>query len=135
MRKCEVCGEDLYKRITFSNIFKIKYFEHMKCMSKLYFNNDRLIIPITNNLVYYDYLFLEIDSRYNAEYFETKYLSKILDRNLQDSTWSILLFYERRLFERFSQEDFQILFSLSNMPFLIISLVFYDFTKILDDNL
>ncbi|MCK5388080.1 MAG: hypothetical protein KAJ22_02245 [Candidatus Izimaplasma sp.] len=135
MRKCVVCGEDLYKRITFFNIFKTKYFEHIKCINKLQFNNDRLIIPITNNLVYYDYLFIEIDSRYNVEYFETKYISIILDRNLNDSSWSILLFYKTGLFDRFSHSDFLILFSLSNLPFLIISLVYCDLSKILSDNL
>ncbi len=135
MKICKICNEDLYKDISFENIFKMNYTVHASCINNLVFNNDRLVIPINNNLIYYDYVFNELNQNYNTEYLEMKYMNKLLMNNIRKSDWSIIIFYESGLFDTFKGVDLLILFSLSNSPFLIVSLIFHDFSKIFNEKM
>ncbi len=133
MNKCKICNKDLYQDISFKNIFKINYTVHSNCLDNIVINNDSAAFPIDGNTVYYDYLFFEIREDYNFEYLEEKYLSILIQRNIESMNWSILIFYERGLFDGFSSDDMQILFSLANSPILIISFIYYDMSIVLSD--
>jgi len=127
---CKICNKSLYEKISFINIFKSNYTVHDKCLSNLRFNNDTLSIPIANNLIHYDYLFDYILDEHKSVYLEQKYMSIIYSRNLSTNDWSILIYYENGLFDDFSGDDFLILFSLSNNPFLVISLTYFELSNI-----
>lgn len=135
MKICKICNENLYKDITFENIFKNNYTVHASCINNLVFNNDRIAIPINNNLIYYDYVFQDLNENYNYDYLEMKYMNKLLINNIDKSDWSIIIYYESGLFDSFKDIDLLILFSLSNSPFLIVSLIFHDFSKIFYDEM
>lgn len=135
MKICKICNENLYKDITFENIFKNNYTVHASCINNLVFNNDRITIPINNNLIYYDYVFQDLNENYNYDYLEMKYMNKLLINNIDKSDWSIIIYYESGLFDSFKDIDLLILFSLSNSPFLIVSLIFHDFSKIFYDEM
>jgi hypothetical protein len=135
MDLCKICNKSLYEKISFVNIFRSNQSVHDKCIENLSFNNDTVSIPIMNNLIHYDYLFDYILEDNNSLYLEQKYMSRILERNLDTNEWSILIYYEKGLFKSFSDDDFLILFSLSNNPFLVISLTFFDLSNIITINL
>jgi len=135
MEKCQICNIDLYHIISFENIFKNKQETHKKCLEKLEFNIDRIALPIINNYIYYDYAFCNLDSDFNIEYLELKYLGNIVYRNMKTDDWSILLFYSENLFEKFNHNDFLIFFSLSKVPFLFISLIEEDISFIFHNDL
>lgn len=129
MSVCKICNEDLYKKITFSNIFQFGYTVHSDCINNLLINSDRIAFPIDGNIVYYDYIFKDIKSTYNIEYLESEYFQYIFTRNTKEIDWSIIIFYERGLFDDFSEDDKLILFSLANTPILIVSLIYYDLSS------
>jgi len=135
MRKCKICNKDLYQTITFNNLFKLNYSVHDNCVNSLVINSDRIVFPISNNLIYYDYIFYEINDSYNLQYLETKYMCDLLFKNINNKDWSIILFYEEGLFGSFKQNEFLILFALSKLPVLIVSLIYYDLSIIFNDNI
>jgi len=122
MRKCKICKQPIYAEISFSSLFKNDYIVHSNCVNSLLFNNDKEAFPFMNKLVYYDYLFWQVNPTYNLQYLEIKYGGILLKRNLINKDWSIIIYYEDNLFNRFKESDYQILFSLSPLPILIISL-------------
>ena len=134
MAKCMICNDDLYKNVSFNNLLKMNYTVHDSCINYLIINNDRAAFPMNDNIVYYDYLFYDLKSDYNFQYLETKYMSKLYDRNLDNKDWSIIIYYEDGLFADYSYNDIQILFSLANMPVLIISLIYHDFSEVFNEN-
>ena len=135
MRKCNICNNDLYQMITFNNLFKLNYSVHDKCIKSLVINSDRMAFPVTNNLIYYDYLFYEINEKYNLDYLETKYMCDLLNRNINNRDWSIIIFYEEGLFGGFMQSELPILFALSKLPVLIVSLIYHDLSIIFNENI
>ena len=134
MAKCMICNDDLYENISFTNLFRMNYTVHDNCVKSLIINTDRVAIPVEANIVYYDYLFYDINNDYNFEYLEDKYLERLYIRNLENRDWSIIIFYEEDLFINFSYSDIQILFSLANMPVLIFSIIYYDLSKFFYEN-
>jgi len=130
MSICKICNEDLYNKITFSNLFQFRYTVHSKCVNKLIINNDRIAFPIDGNIVYYDYIFKDIKSTHNLEYLESEYFQYIIIRNTINVDWSMLIYYEQGLFDDFSEDDMLILFSLANTPILIVSVIYYDLSSI-----
>jgi len=132
---CKICNKSLYEKISFINIFRNDYSVHDKCIGNLEFNNDTICIPIMNNLIHYDYLFDYIIEQHNSIYLEQKYMSIIYKRNINSNEWSIMLYYEKGLFDDFLGDDFLILFSLSNNPFLVISLTYFDLSSIIMHNI
>ncbi len=78
MLECKICGKNLYKSITFTNMFKLDYIVHNECIDKLEFNNEEEIIPIESNTIIYDYVFKRLPTNFNKEYLEFKYLIKTL---------------------------------------------------------
>ncbi len=135
MEKCRICNGDLYEIISFENIFKNKYSVHTKCYDSLIFNNDRIVIPITNNIIYYDCLFLNINANYNSEYLEAIYMGNLIYKNMKNRDWSVIIYYEEGLFDGFLHNDMLILFSLSNFPFLLISYIYYDLSIIVNEKM
>ncbi len=85
-------------------------------------------------LIYYDYLFYDINPTYNFEYLEVEYMQILFQRNLVNYDWSIIIFYEEGVFDAFSDSDLQILFSLSNKPVLIISIIYSDMSSIFNES-
>ena len=130
MSKCKICKGDLYQTISFQNIFKNNYSVHDECMNNIVINSDRTVFPITGNTVYFDYIFFEVNSRYDYEYLEQEYMHILLSRNLMNKNWSIIIQYEKGLFDAFSPNEFLILFSLASSPILIVSLVFVDLSVV-----
>lgn len=135
MAKCMICNDDLYKNISYNNLFRMNYTVHDSCINNLIINTDRIAFPVEGNIIYYDYLFYDLNSNYNIEYLEEKYLRKLYIRNLENRDWSIIIFYKEGLFADFSYDDIQILFSLVNVPVLIISVIYYDMSKIFNENI
>ncbi len=121
MRFCKICNQPIYKNLSFCNLFKSNYIVHFECLNNLDFNDDKEAIPFEAKLIYYDYLFYQLKATYNYEYLETKYSYILYQRNLKNRNWSIIIYYEEGLFKQFNYHDFQILFSLSSLPVLIIS--------------
>jgi len=135
MEKCQICNIDLYRDITFENIFKINYQVHLNCLNNLDFNNDRTAIPINNNYIYYDTVFNNINEEFNKQYLEFKYLGEVILKNIENNDWSIVIIYSENLFSKFNKSDFLIFFSLSKAPFLFISLTDRDLSFIFHYNL
>jgi len=134
MSKCKICNKELYKKISFTNLFDNKYTVHIECLNNIVINNDREAFPMDGKLIYYDYLFYDINSTYNFEYLESKYMQILFKRNLISDDWSIIIFYVEGLFEAFSDSDLQILFSLSKKPVLIISILYSDMSGVFNEN-
>ncbi len=135
MDKCQICNKDLFQKITFENLFKHKQITHNKCVEELDFNNDTLAIPIDNNFIYYDFVFNELNANFNVDYLEFKYLGNILLRNLKEGDWSIIIFYDNDIFEKFNEIDYLVFFALSKVPFLFISLIEWDLSFIVIQNI
>ena len=135
MEKCQICGEDLYQVIGFYNLLKDRYTVHLDCKNSLVINSDREAFPMSNKLVYYDYLFYNINESYNNSYIESKYLHILFERNLVQVNWSVIIFYEEGLFASFDGTDIDILFSLANMPVLIISILYKDMSTVFNENI
>ena len=128
-------SSNLYKNISFENIFKTNLTVHANCVNNLVFNSNRLAFPINDNIIYYEYLFDDLNKNFNIEYLEAKYMGELVIRNSEKRDWSIVIFYECGLFDSFSSDDLLILFSLSNSPFLIVSLIFHDFSRIFSEKM
>ncbi|MCK5762258.1 MAG: hypothetical protein KAH16_05110 [Candidatus Izimaplasma sp.] len=133
MTKCKLCNKNLFERISFSNIFNTNYSVHTSCTDSLVINKDRIAFPFYENIIYYDYLFYAVNSAYNIDYIEQKYLSILYIRNLDNIDWSIIIFYETGLFRHFCDSDLDILFSLANKPCLVISILYYDMSNVFNE--
>ena len=93
MKKCLICNKPLYEQISFNNIFRNNYTVHSHCLNNIVINEDKEAFPFEDNLIYYDYLFFDIDKTYNFEYLELKYFQILLKRNLDNNDWSIIIFF------------------------------------------
>ena len=134
MSKCKICNKELYEKTSFVNLFTNNYTVHIECMNNIVINSDREAFPFEDKLIYYDYLFYDISPTYNFEYLESKYMNILFSRNLLISDWSIIIYYEEGLFDDFSESDLQILISLSNMAVLVISSIYYDLSRVFNEN-
>ena len=134
MSKCKICNKELYEKISFINLFNNKYTVHTECINNIVINTDREAFPVQGKLIYYDYLFYDINPTYNFEYLEVEYMQILFQRNLVNYDWSIIIFYEEGVFDAFSDSDLQILFSLSNKPVLIISIIYSDMSSIFNES-
>ncbi len=134
MSKCKICNKDLYEKISFDNIFKSNYTVHTNCVKNLIINNDREAFPFDEKLIYYDYLFFELNPSFNIDYLEFEYMHILLERNMLNKDWSIIILYEKGLFDRFNFSDKQILFSLSHLAVLIISIQYFRMETVFNEN-
>ena len=120
---CKICGKNLYSEITFSNMFKIKYEIHEKCIDELQFNFEEEIIPIDSNIVVYDYVFVEIKNEYNEDYLWFKYFNKVLEKHINSKEWSMAIIYDEYIENFLEKFNPYILINLSSNPILLISLM------------
>ena len=122
MLDCKICGKNLYKNITFNNMFRLDYYVHSECIDKLVFNKEEEVIPIESNTIIYDYVFKELPSGFNKEYLELNYLNQVLEKHIDKKDWSMMILYDE-LVERFIQNNNPyLLINLTNYPILLISL-------------
>ena len=122
MLDCEMCGKNLYKNITFFNMFRIDYYVHPECIKKLVFNEEEEVIPIESNSIIYDYVFKELPSDFNKEYLEFNYLIKVITKHTKKREWSMVIFYDEFI-ENFMQiNNPYLLLNLTNNPILLITL-------------
>lgn len=122
MLECKICGKNLFKNITFSNMFKLDYYIHSECLNKLVFNEEEQVIPIESNTIIYDYVFKELSDDYNKEYLEFNYLYKVLAKHLMNKEWSMMIFYDELVEIFIKNNNPYLLINLTNQPILLISL-------------
>jgi len=119
---CKICGNNLFQKITFSNIFKFNYEAHRNCIHNLNFNMDEEVIPIDTNIIIYDYVFSDLVEGFNEEYIWSKYMSKLFVKHLENRKWSIVLFLDENIDYFMRSYNPYLLINLANNPILLISL-------------
>lgn len=114
---CKLCGEHLYKNITFENIFKFHYYLHRKCEEKLNENEIYYTFPMLNKLVFRDYLFEERNSESDIDFLFQKYSHLLYERMTKNKSWSIVVFTEEKLLK----DDLILITELSDYALLFCS--------------
>jgi len=94
---CKLCGEHLYKKITFQNLFKFNYFVHEECEKKLNKNIEYNTFPLMDKLVFHDYLFDEFCKDSDLDFLYRMYAENFYERMLKNKEWSIVVFIEAKL--------------------------------------
>ncbi|KFZ26655.1 MAG: hypothetical protein KQ78_00972 [Candidatus Izimaplasma bacterium HR2] len=122
MLDCKICGKNLYKNITFNNMFRLDYYVHSECIDKLVFNNEEQVIPIESNTIIYDYVFKELPSSFNKEYLELNYLNQVLEKHIEKKGWSMMILYDELVKKFIQNNNPYLLINLTNYPILLISL-------------
>ena len=122
MLECKICGKNLYKNITFNNMFKMNYRIHNECINNLQFNINEEVFPIESNIIIYDYVFREFKENFNEEYLWCKYFNKVIEKHIDNGNWSIVIIYDENIELFFKNNNPYLLINLTNHPILLISL-------------
>lgn len=88
---CKICGEHLYKELSWRSIFKWNYIVHLDCEESLHQQDDFAVVPMLDQLVYYDYLFPFGYDGADNEFIFTSFFGSRLENYLERSDWSILI--------------------------------------------
>ncbi len=91
---CKLCGEDLYKSLTFYNLFKYNYYIHKECEEKANRIEDYIVFPLLDKMVMYDYIFEEKHEESDEDYLFTKYANVLFERALSNGKWSIIVYID-----------------------------------------
>ena len=118
---CKLCGEHLYKKLSFENLFKFHYHIHIECEKRLIITSDFVTIPLPNKLLLIDYLFEGNYEKADEDYLFTKYFHHLLKKALDNKEWSILLFNDVFV----TEDDWMTLFQLSEGNILVLQ-IFYE---------
>lgn len=88
---CKLCGEHLYKTITFRNLFQFTYDIHFDCEELIQKGSEFVVIPVANQLVRYGYLFPREYHSSDTDFLFTKYMGVRFQNVFQYDDWSILI--------------------------------------------
>jgi hypothetical protein len=91
---CKLCGEHLYRNITFYNLFKYHYYIHKECEEKVNRSKDYIVFPLLDKMVMYDYIFEERYEESDKDYLFFKYANILLEKALNNIEWSIIVFID-----------------------------------------
>lgn len=122
MYMCKLCNNNLYKKISFQNIFALRYTIHPECEAKLVFNQAEIIIPIDSNIIIFDYLLMENPVGLNEAFIEMFYEGRLLEKHLINKIWSIVIMMDKKVDYFISNYNPFLLLSLTNNPILFLSL-------------
>lgn len=91
---CKLCGEHLYKTITFRTLFLWNYRIHIKCEEIGFEKREPVVIPLDNTLIKYQYLFPVEYPDSDRLYLFMHFMGNRLIDALQEKDWSILIFLD-----------------------------------------
>lgn len=114
---CKLCGEHLYKKITFKNLFKLDYDLHIECEDLLNLNKEYMAFPVIDKLIFLDYLFEESFEESDAEFLYNKYSYLLYDRLLNNKDWSIVMFCEFKI----ENDDMILVIELAEKSLLLLN--------------
>ena len=123
MLNCKICNKNLYKNITFKNMFRINYEIHEECNNYLVFNKEEEVIPIESNTIVYDYVFNDLNEGTDVQYLEVKYLINLVIKHIKKRDWSMMIYYDEMVEYFVKNYNPYLLINLTNQPILLISLV------------
>ncbi len=115
---CRLCGEHLYKQITWVNLFKFNYNVHYECEEKMKRNDDYITFPLLDKLVMMDYLFEERYEKSDDDFLNDNYFKFLYERMLKNREWSIVIIVDTKL----SSEDVILVTKLASSKILFIRL-------------
>jgi len=119
---CRLCGEHLYKEISFRNLFKMKYNIHIKCEKILDVKEQEVYIPIDQQVIKYVWLFDYKKDNIAYTYIEEKLMGDIIYRQVQSKDWSILYYYDEIEYDTLPDMDKYLLVKLCEESLLFLSL-------------
>ena len=122
MNECKICGSNLFKSITFTNMFKLNYYVHDECLKKLEYNSENIVIPIEENIIIYDYIFTGIPGGFNYEYLWFNYFFKVIDKYVESDEWSMMIIHDELIDDFFLNYNPYLVINLTNKPILLVSL-------------
>ena len=122
MLECKICRINLYKNITFSNMFKMNYEVHQECIDKLEFNTEELVIPIESHIIIYDYILKRKSTDYNEEYLWFIYFGIIIKKYIDSDEWSMIIFYDKNIEYFIRNNNPYLLLNLTSNPILLLSI-------------
>ena len=122
MNKCRICGENLYKIITFNNIFITNYEFHTNCIDKLDINLEEEVIPIESNIIIYDYVFNNVNANINEEYLWLRYIGNLIEKHTHIEKWSMIIIYDDFIEIFLKKMNPYLLINLTNNPIILLSL-------------
>ncbi|AIO18787.1 hypothetical protein KQ51_00907 [Candidatus Izimaplasma bacterium HR1] len=114
---CKLCGEHLYKNITFRNIFKSNYYIHEECENLLNKNSEYTTFPLLEKLVFLDYLFEEKYEESDSDFLFLKYGQYLIERMNVNKDWSVVMFVENEI----DSETMMLIINLAEKAILLIS--------------
>ena len=121
---CKVCGEHLYKDLDIRVLFKTKYEVHKVCEKYMHLESSLEVIPITNNVIYFEYL-LPYKININEDYIFTHNILRVLEKYQATYLWSAIFIYDEEEYESLNDETKYLLLHLGQNPIVFISLYPY----------
>lgn len=115
---CKYCGEDLYNKITFNNLFRINYFIHLECEMQINMSSDYFVFPLFDKLVMFDYLFPSQYTSSDEDYLFTRYGYILFERALRNLDWSVILIADIKL----DKTTMILVTKLANFKILILNI-------------
>ena len=94
---CKYCGKHLYEKITFRNLFKLRYYIHEECEEIVNVSTEYIALPVLDKLVYLDYLFDDRFEDSDSDFLFHKYGHLLYERFLRNEEWSIIVFIDEIL--------------------------------------
>lgn len=121
---CNVCGKDLYKELDIRVLFKLHYETHIHCEKYLYLESSLEVIPISDNVIYFESL-LPYKIKINEEIVFTYNILKVLVQYQDTRSWSVIFIYDEEEYINLSDETKYLLLHLGQKPIVFISLYSY----------
>ena len=120
---CKICNKHLYEKLDIRNILSTKQ-THLQCEEILLIDSQVEVLPITNNVIHFDYLF-DKKKDLNYEYLTHFLLIKQLLKYRSHETWSVVFIYEEAEYERLEAEAKYLLLHFGQKPIVFISMFAY----------
>lgn len=124
---CPYCGKNLYKEISFFELFNPKYEVHVNCRKSLKITYDVIYLPYQESFLFFCGILSKKDV-FNPEYFFRKYVGKVLYEFQKKDEWSIIIFFDDVL----QKDTLKLVYYLAVNGLFIVSLYQQDICFIED---
>lgn len=117
---CKVCGEHLFKQLDWRSLFLTTSRIHSTCRTVLDKESNVEIIPIQDNIIYFESFFTR-NVTINIEFVLPFLELTVIMKYLKEENWSILYFYDEEEYNKLNDETKYLFLHLGQEPYVFIS--------------
>ena len=121
--KCKVCNKHLLEKLDLRILFRREEY-HIECNDYLTIESSTEVIPINNNVIYFEYVF-DKKTNMNIEFIQMFHLAKMLIKYRNSDEWSVIYIYDEVDYTRLDDISKYLLLNFGQKPIVFISMFAY----------